>query len=69
MKKLFALVLAVLTAAFAAPVFAEDVPVIRASYTMTTPQQAFLVAMAEGEKYKDNGVWTTPVVPREKVDL
>ena len=69
MKKLFALVLAVLTAAFAAPVFAEDVPVIRASYTMTTHQQAFMVAMAEGEKLKDNGVWLKPVVPKEKFDL
>lgn len=69
MKKLFALVLAVLAAAFAAPVFAEDVPVIRASYTMTTHQQAFMVAMAEGEKLKDNGVWLKPVVPKEKFDL
>ena len=69
MKKLFALVLAVLTAAFAAPVFAEDVPVIRASYTMTTHQQAFMVAMAEGEKLKDNGVWLKPIVPKEKFDL
>ena len=69
MKKLFALVLAVLAAAFAAPVFAEDVPVIRASYTMTTHQQAFMVAMAEGEKLKDNGVWLKPIVPKEKFDL
>ena len=69
MKKLFALVLAVLTAVFAAPVFAEDVPVIRASYTMTTHQQAFMVAMAEGEKLKDNGVWLKPIVPKEKFDL
>ena len=69
MKKLFALVLAVLAAAFAAPVSAEDVPVIRASYTMTTHQQAFMVAMAEGENLKDNGVWLKPVVPKEKFDL
>lgn len=70
MKKLFALVLtAVLIAAFANPSTAEDVPTLRASYTMTTHQQAFMVAMAEGENFKDLGVWLKPIVPREKFDL
>ncbi|OUO93201.1 ABC transporter substrate-binding protein [Cloacibacillus sp. An23] len=69
MKKLLSLMAAALVLAFAAPLFAGDVPVIRASYTMTTHQQAFMVAMAEGENFKDLGVWLKPVVPKEKFDL
>lgn len=61
--------LAALLLAFAAPVYAEDVPVLRASYGITTHQEAFMVAMSRGEKFKDSGVWLKPVVEREKFDL
>lgn len=70
LKKLLAMfMISIAVAAFAAPVSAADVPTLRASYTMTTHQQAFLIAMSLGEKLKDNGVWLKPVVEKEKFDL
>lgn len=70
MKKFYAISMLICAfAAFAAQAFAADVPTLRASYGITTHQEAFMVAMARGEKFKNSGVWLKPVVEREKFDL
>ena len=70
MKKIFAvLLITVLFSFYGLPSFAADVPTLRASYGITTHQEAFMVAMARGEKFKESGVWLKPVVEREKFDL
>ena len=58
-----------LTTALSAAAGAAELPVLRASYGLTTHQEAFMVAMARGEKFKNTGVWLSPVVDREKFDL
>lgn len=68
MKKIIAVLLLVYVF-MATSAMAADVPVLRASYGLTTHQEAFMVAMARGEKFKDKGVWLSPVVDREKFDL
>lgn len=66
MKKIFAvLLITVLFSFYGLPSFAADVPTLRASYGITTHQEAFMVAMARGEKFKESGVWLKPVVERE----
>ena len=70
MKKIFAvLLITVLFSFYGLPSFAADVPTLRASYGITTHQEACMVAMARGEKFKESGVWLKPVVEREKFDL
>lgn len=69
MKKLCTMVLVLMIAVFSATAYADDTPVLRASYTMTTHQQAFMVAMALGEKLESTGVWLKPIVEKEKFDL
>ena len=47
MKKIFAvLLITVLFSFYGLPSFAADVPTLRASYGITTHQEAFMVAMA-----------------------
>lgn len=67
MKKLVSVILALMVLATAA--CAADVPVLRCSYSHTTHQQAFMVAMSKGEELKDLGIWLKPVVEKEKYDL
>lgn len=69
MKKIFLTMLLVITVLSAGAAFASDVPVINAGYTMTTHQEAFMVAMSRGEAFKSCGVWFKPVVEKEKYDL
>ncbi len=70
MKKIFAALLFIAIFSLAAlPATAADVPTLRASYSLTTHQEAFMVSMARGEKFKDSGVWLEPGGEREKFDL
>ena len=70
MKKIIAILLtSALFSISSLSALAAEVPTLRASYSMTTHQEAFMVAMARGEKFKDSGVWLKPVVEREKFDL
>lgn len=69
MKKIFALVLAVVAVFSAAQAFAADVPTLRVAYSLSTHHEPFMVAMARGDKFKDYGVWLEPVVAKEKFDL
>ena len=67
MKKLLCSIMAVF--ALSAAAFAAEPPVLRVSYGITTHQEAFMVAMALGEKFKDKGIYLKPVVEKEKFDL
>ena len=69
MKKFICAMLASVAVLSAAAAFAADVPTLRASYTITTHQEAMMVAMARGEKFKDKGIYLMPVVEKEKYDL
>ncbi len=70
MKKTTGIILLLLLLSIGASgAFAADVPTLRASYGITTHQEAFMVAMALGEKFKSTGNYLKTVVPKEKFDL
>lgn len=68
-KKFLCFLLTFVFLSVSAAAFAAEVPTLRVSYGITTHQEAFMVAMALGEKFKDKGVYLKPVVEKEKFDL
>lgn len=47
----------------------QEVPTLNVSYTFTNHQTPFVVAMYQGEKFKDKGTYLKEVVPKEKYEL
>ncbi len=47
----------------------KEVPTLNMGYIFTTHHEPFMVALSEGEKMKDLGVYLNPVVEKEKYEL
>ncbi len=47
----------------------QEVPTLNVSYIFTNHQTPFVVAMYQGEKFKDKGTYLKEVVPKEKYEL
>lgn len=47
----------------------DDFPRLNFSYIFTTHHTPFLMAMANNEEFKSNGIWLKPVIEKEKYDL
>lgn len=47
----------------------KEVPTLNISYIFTNHQTPFVVAMYQGEKFKDQGTYLKEVVPKEKYEL
>lgn len=48
---------------------AKEIPTLNISYIFTNHQTPFVVAMHQGEKFKDKGTYLKEVVPKEKYEL